>query len=258
MNLKELDANKNYKGYYSGPKQNNHNIILEKTEKWIRVKSNDKIIVNSKNSYILLENGHLPIYYFSKTDINMKLLNKNEKSTTCPYKGTATYWDIIINQNLIENAAWSYESPIADQEQLKGLVAFYWKSMDHWYEEEEEIFSYPKDPYVRIDALRSSRNIKIYFDDHEIVNTNKSIVLYETHKKPAYYIPIEDIQTNLLFSSLIFRCPYKGMATYLSIEKENKIIQNICKQYTNPRPEVARIKNLICFNENDLIHINTE
>ena len=257
MIIKELDANKMIENYHSGPKINeyNQNIILEKSEKWIRGRINDEIIIDSKKTFILLEKGHLPIYYFPKESIKMDLLIKNTKTTFCPLKGEASYWDFNYkNQNILD-MAWCYENPIQQQRELRGLFAFYWNKLDNWYEEAEEIYSYPRDPYVRVDALKSSRNVKIFLDDNLILKTNRSVILFETHKKPKYFFPINDIKVNLVFSEKIFRCPYKGISNYLSIKDNNKTFKDIVMQYTEPRPEVSILKNLVCFENNNLLSI---
>ncbi len=247
--INELDANQRIKNYHSGPrlKTGNHSIFLEKTEKWIRAKFDNQIVANSKNASILFEDGHLPIYYFPKKDINMNLLKKNSKTSNCPFKGDATYWDLKTSNEESLNSAWSYENPIKGQDELKGLIAFYWNKIGNWYEEDEEIFSYPKDPYVRIDTLKSSRNIKVYIEKDLILSTNKSIVLYETHNPPKYFFSIKDIKVNLVFSETIFRCPYKGISNYLSIRENNKLLKNVIMQYNQPKPEVSILKNLVCF-----------
>ena len=258
MVLEELDANKRYDKYFSGPKHIEHSIKLEGTKKWIRAKIGQELIIDSKNAFILLENGHLPIYYFGKNDINMKFLKKNDFVTTCPYKGEATYWDLFMDDRKVNNIAWSYENPIKDQEEIRGLLAFYWKNIDSWYEEEERIYSYPKDPYVRLDTIRSSRKIEIFLENQLIASTNKSIILFETHKEPVYFIAIKEIDTNLVFSNRILRCPYKGLSNYLSVKNDNKIFKDVCLQYTEPNPEVSRIRNLICFKEKYPISIKVD
>ena len=247
--INQLDANGRIKDYHSGPRlnTNSHTIVLEKTKKWIRAKFENHIVINSKNASILFEDGHLPTYYFPKTDINMNLLNKSNKTSNCPFKGDATYWDLKSRDKKYLNSAWSYENPIKGQEGLKGLIAFYWSKIDNWYEEEEEIFSYPRDPYVRIDTLRSSRNIEVYIKNELILSSSKSIILFETHKSPKYFFSINDIKVNLVFSETVFRCPYKGISNYLSIKEDNKFFKDVIMQYTQPKPEVSILKNLVCF-----------
>ena len=257
MIIKELDANKRIENYHSGPrlKKNNQNLVLEKSAKWIRGTIFNETIISSKNTFILLENGHLPTYYFPKNCVRMNLLSKNDKSTFCPFKGTATYWDYKYENNNIIDFAWSYEEPIDGQKDISGLLAFYWNKLDNWYEEAEEIFSHPRDPYVRLDVIKSSRNIKILLDDKVILSTNRSFILFETNKNPKYFFSINEIEAELVFSETIFRCPYKGISNYLSIKKNNKTFKDVIMQYTEPRPEVSALKNLACFEENNSLSI---
>ncbi|PPR79135.1 MAG: hypothetical protein CFH01_00575 [Alphaproteobacteria bacterium MarineAlpha2_Bin1] len=257
MIIRELDANKRIDNYHSGPKLKNinQNIVLEKTQKWIRGIVFHEMILSSKNSFILLEDGHLPTYYFPKDDIKMNLLFKNKKTTFCPLKGEATYWDFRCKDGNISDIAWSYECPIEGQKEITGLIAFYWNKLDKWYEEAEEIFCHPRDPYVRVDAIKSSRNVKIFLEKDLILSTNKPIILFETHKEPKYFFSINEIEANLVFSETIFRCPYKGVSNYLSIKENNKTFKDVIMQYTEPRPEVTILKNLACFEKNDSLSV---
>ena len=56
-----------------------------------------------------------------------------------------------------ENAVWGYPNPYDEVAAIRDFVAFYWDRVDHWYEEDEEIFVHPRDPYKRVDVIASSR-----------------------------------------------------------------------------------------------------
>ena len=63
---------------------------------------------------------------------------------------------------------------------LQGLAAIRWGSMDTWYEEVEEVFVHPHDPYHRIDVLRSSRKIQVMIEDAIVAETSRPVMLLET------------------------------------------------------------------------------
>jgi len=44
---------------------------------------------------------------------------------------------------------------------LRDLIRFDWNAMDGWFEEDEEVFVHPHDPYTRIDILHSSRPVEV-------------------------------------------------------------------------------------------------
>jgi hypothetical protein len=70
------------------------------------------------------------------------LLERSTHRTHCPLKGDASYWNITAGGR--ENAAWSYERPIPDSERIERYIAFYWDKVDHWFEEDEEVFGHPQ------------------------------------------------------------------------------------------------------------------
>ena len=60
-----------------------------------------------------------------------------------------------------ENAVWAYPEPIESVPELADYVAFYWNQADNWYEEDDEVYKHPRDPYNRVDVLNSSRHVQV-------------------------------------------------------------------------------------------------
>ena len=91
--------------------------------------------------------------------------------------------------------------------------------IDHWYEEDEEVFVHPRDPYHRVDVLKSSRHVKILVDGEVVAETDRPRILFETGLPPRYYFPPEDVSENVLLpSDKKTECPYKGVASYYSVQ----------------------------------------
>lgn len=83
--------------------------------------------------------------------------------------------------------------------------------IDHWYEEDEEVFVHPRDPYHRVDVLKSSRRVKILLDGQVVAETGRPRILFETGLPPRYYFPPEDVSEGVLLpSDKKTECPYKG------------------------------------------------
>src|SRR3546814_1066647 len=106
---------------------------------------------------IVFGTGHVPVYYLPRKDTATGLLTKTGQATHCPFKGDASYYTVEAGDRRAENAVWSYELPFDEVEGIGGHLAFYWDRMDHWYEEDEEVFVHPRSPYVRVDILDSAR-----------------------------------------------------------------------------------------------------
>lgn len=73
----------------------------------------------------LKEGSYPPVVYVPRGDIDMTLLTRTDHQTTCPHKGGCTYYSVKSAHGLLENAAWSYETPIPGAHQIAGYLAFY-------------------------------------------------------------------------------------------------------------------------------------
>ena len=138
----------------SGFKTNpDYKVTFEPSPRRVRVKFDGETIADSTNAHLLFETRHLPVYYFPRSDVRFDLMTETDHHTFCPYKGTASYWTIAVGDKVAENAVWGYPDPFDEVVAIKDSVAFYWDRVDAWYEEDEEIFVHPRDPYKRVDVL---------------------------------------------------------------------------------------------------------
>ena len=131
---------------------------------------------------------------------------------------------------------------------LEGLVRFDFKSMDAWFEEDEQIYVHPKDPYKRIDIRRSSREIRIEIDGVVVAKTTNAALLFETMLRTRYYLPPTSVdQTLLTPSDTVTSCPYKGDAAYFNITVKGKEIKDALWWYQYPTTESIAIAGMWCF-----------
>jgi uncharacterized protein (DUF427 family) len=91
---------------------------------WV-VRAGGAVIGESREALELAEGDYPPVIYFPRGDIAMAVLDQTDHSTHCPKKGDASYFSIITKSTTLENAAWSYESPIAAADRIAGHIAFY-------------------------------------------------------------------------------------------------------------------------------------
>jgi uncharacterized protein (DUF427 family) len=225
-----------------------HTLYFEDSPRRVRVVFNGETVANSKRAKLMHETGHLPIYYFPREDVRMDLLEESDHTTYCPFKGDASYWSVRVGDKLAENAVWGYPEPIDSAPPIAGYLAFYWRMMDHWFEEDEEVFVHPRDPYHRVDILESSRHVRVRVNGEVVAETERPKILFETGLPPRYYIPPEDVrQEALLKSEKRTQCPYKGVASYWSVEAGGERVENLIWYYPDPIPEAAKIKGLLAF-----------
>ena len=173
-------------------------ITLVPSEKRVRVMAGGASVADSAGTLLLLETGHRPVYYFPREHVRMDLLSPTNHRTTCPYKGDASYFTLKIDGRTVENAAWSYEQPIAGMEPIANRLAFYWDKVDRWREEDEEIFGHARDPFHRVDVLPSSREVRVVFAGETVARTRGGLFLFETGLPARYYVPQADVRMDLL------------------------------------------------------------
>jgi uncharacterized protein (DUF427 family) len=225
-----------------------HTLYFEDSPRRVRVVFNGETVADSKRAKLMHETGHLPVYYFPVEDVRMELLEESDHTTHCPFKGEASYWSVKVGEKVSENAVWGYPEPIDSAPPIAGYLAFYWRMMDHWFEEDEEVFVHPRDPYHRVDILESSRHVKVRVNGEVVAETERPKILFETGLPPRYYIPPEDVREEaLLMSEKTTMCPYKGVASYWSVESGGERVQDLVWSYQNPIPEAAKIKGLLAF-----------
>jgi uncharacterized protein (DUF427 family) len=228
-----------------------YKITFEKSPRRVRVKFNGETIADSTGAHLLFETRHLPVYYFPRGDVRMDLLAPSDHHTFCPYKGTASYWTLKVGDKVSENAVWGYPDPFEEVAAIKDFVALYWDRVDGWYEEDEEIFVHPRDPYKRVDAIASSRHVQVIVGGETVADTRRARFLFETRLPTRYYIPPEDVRMNLLVpSDKTTACPYKGRARYHSVKIGQQLFPDIVWSYPDPIAECPKIKgHLAFFNE---------
>jgi uncharacterized protein (DUF427 family) len=223
-------------------------VRVEPTPKRVRAMLGGETVVDSRRALILFEQGHLPVYYFPLEDVRADLLEPSGKHTTCPRKGDASYWSVRARDRVAQDAVWRYPEPIEGCPDISGHVAFYWHAMDSWWEEDDEVFKHPRDPYHRVDVLRSSRHVRVELDGVVVAETERPLLLLETSLPPRWYIPRADVRFDLLRpTDTTTTCPYKGNASYFTAVVGDSEHDDIAWSYVTPIPECPKIEQAICF-----------
>ncbi len=205
-------------------------------------------IVDTRRAHLLHETGHLPVYYFPAEDVREDLLERTGHTTHCPHKGDAGYWTIRAGRRTEENAVWSYEQPLEPASFIAGHRALYWHVVDEWFCEDEQMFGHPRDPFHRIDVYRSNAHVHVSLDGELLAESRRAKVLYETGLPPRWYLPPEDVRSELLESSAKkTRCAYKGSASYWSVRVGDRVEDDLVWTYPDPQHDAEPVRDLLCF-----------
>jgi uncharacterized protein (DUF427 family) len=230
------------------PQPDQPRVRLEPCPRRIRVFFGAEAVADTTRAVYLYETGHLPVYYIPLADLRMDLLRETGHHTTCPYKGEASYYSVVIGDRTVENAAWFYPKPIDAVPELADYAAFYWDKADAWFEEDDEVFVHPRDPHHRVDVLNSSRHVQVLLGGTVVADSHRPRLLFETGLPTRYYLPKLDVRRDLLVPSPTrTRCPYKGEAVHWSIEADGEQLDDGAWAYPAPLPEIPKIENLIAF-----------
>ncbi|MDJ0923364.1 MAG: DUF427 domain-containing protein [Acidimicrobiia bacterium] len=95
-------------------------------------------VADSRSARFLFETGLPTRYYLPKTDVRMDLLQPTGLNTECPYKGVASYYDVVVAGNRHENVVWWYPFPAEESSRIAGLVSFYNEKVDIYVDGELE------------------------------------------------------------------------------------------------------------------------
>jgi uncharacterized protein (DUF427 family) len=223
-------------------------MLIEPAQRRVRAFFGGVPVADSIHVKLLLEKNHLPVYYFPEQDVRMDLLVPTDKQTRCPHKGEASYWTITVGEKSSKDAAWSYREPVPGAEDIGSHLAFYWDRVDDWFEEDDQVYVHPRDPYHRVDVLQSSRHVRVEAAGEVLAETERPRLLLETGLPVRYYIPKLDVRMGLLEPSPTrTRCPYKGEARYWNVRAGDKVLDDLVWSYREPIPECPKIENLVCF-----------
>lgn len=221
---------------------------ISESPRHVRVFFGGAVIASSRHAKLVRESDVLPVYYFPEADVRTDLLSSTPQRSQCPQKGAAEYFSLQVGDQVAANAAWSYRQPSAGAMAIANHFAFDWPKMSRWMEEEEELYVHPRDPYKRVDAIPSSRHVRVVVDGKTVAETRRPHLVFETNHPVRYYIPQTDVRMDLLVPSATqSRCPYKGPASYWSVKLGEDCFDDLVWGYMDTIPECPKIKGLLCF-----------
>jgi uncharacterized protein (DUF427 family) len=217
-------------------------IRIETGAKRVRAYLGGEVVADTTRPLLVWEVPYYPAYYLPIDDVRMELLDADGGDMLhSPSRGDARTFTVAAGGRVAPRAAWRYEdSPIAE---LRDLVRLDWDSMDAWFEEDEEVFTHPRDPYTRVDILPSSRHVRVEVDGVTVAESTSPRLLFETGLPVRYYMPKTHVRMDLLTrTDSVTHCPYKGQAEWWSVGDVD-----LAWSYPSPLPESQRIAGLVAF-----------
>lgn len=219
-------------------------LFAEPSRRRMRVRFADQWIADSEDVVLLHEPGRYPVAYFPRADIQPNVVIAEDRVTAHRDLGDTQWFTVKVGKQEANHAAWQHTGLPAHAGVLDGRLAFAWRSMDAFYEEEERIVGHAADAYHRIDIRSTSRRLVVKDGEHVIADTRRPLALYESGFAPRWYVRRDDIDESALtpVAGQTF-CPYKGIASYYDIGSRKRAAWS----YVDAWPEVGRVRDLVSF-----------
>jgi uncharacterized protein (DUF427 family) len=221
-------------------------VKVEPTARRIRVMVGGEFIADSIDVKMVWEKPNYPTYYFPSADVRMDLLAATGQRDRSPSRGSCEICTVKTDRGEAVAAAQVWTD--AEIDAIRDHVSFSWAAMDHWFEEEEEVFVHARDPYTRIDILQSARHVVVTIGGVIVADTTQPRLLFETGLPTRYYIPKTDIAMELFSpTDTHTACPYKGTASYWSVAAGADTFPDIAWEYPAPLRESMEIAGYVAF-----------
>ena len=229
---------------------------VERSDKRVRAMLGGEFVADTTTPLLVWEVPYYPTYYFPERDVRMDLLVETGETVKSPSRGIATQY--VVKAGAREGVAYGYAEPKVPE--LTGHIAFLWRSLDHWFEEDEEVFVHARDPYTRIDIVASSRQVRVVVDGVPVAESTNAHFLFETGLPVRYYLPKTDVDMSALTPTEgATACPYKGTARYWDVTVNGHTHDNLVWGYDSPLPESQKIAGMVAFyNEKVDIYVDDE
>ena len=227
-------------------------LFAEPLRRRMRVRFGGEWIADSEDVVLLHEPGRYPVAYFPLAAVADGVLEPSGYITEHPGLGPVSWYTVRASGQAAQRGAWRHTGLPGHASELKERVAFGWRAMDAFYEEDERITGHAADPYHRIDIRQTSRRLVVRHGGRLVADTSRPLVLYESGFAPRWYVPRADTDEAALSPAKgqTF-CPYKGLASYYDIAGADGTAGTVARRaawsYQDAYAEVGRISGLVSF-----------
>lgn len=231
-------------GHFLTPEPMPRLLYVEPLRRRMRVRLARDWVADSDDVILLHEPGRYPVAYFPIGDVDADLLVPEEHLTQHDLLGPVSWFGARVGDGVVKRAAWQFADLPVHASVLSGCVAFAWRAMDAFYEEDERIVGHAADFYHRIDIRSTSRHLVVRDGARIIADSRRPLALYESGFAPRWYVAREDVDETALepVEGQTF-CPYKGLASYYNVGDRTRAAWAYPEAWT----EVARVRNFVSF-----------
>jgi uncharacterized protein (DUF427 family) len=219
---------------------------VEPAPRRVRAELGGRTVIDTIRALYLWEWPYYPQYLIPSEDVDAEALLETE-TTHRLSRGTVTDVGLRVGDLQRMPAGRRYEESRIPE--LAGHVRFDWDALDAWFEEDEQVFVHPRNPYVRVDALRSSRRLRVEKDGVVLADSAAPVMVFETGLPTRCYVDRSAVDfSHLVPSQTVTACPYKGRTTgYWSVRTEQGEYPDLAWAYDFPTRQLLPIAGLVAF-----------
>ena len=219
---------------------------VEPVPRRVRAQLGGDTVFDTTRALYVWEWPYYPQYYIPLADVRPDvLIPEGHRQHTA--RGDADLHGLRVGDTHRPRAAKVLrDSPI---DRLTDTVRFEWAAMDAWLEEDERIFVHPRNPYVRVDALRSTRTVRVELDGTVLAESSSPIMVFETGLPTRYYLNRTEIDfAHMIPTGTVTECPYKGTTSgYWSVHAGGTVHADLAWSYDFPTRQLQPIAGLLAF-----------
>ncbi|HEX3789851.1 MAG TPA: DUF427 domain-containing protein [Pseudonocardiaceae bacterium] len=219
---------------------------IEPVPRRVRAMLAGEVVLDTTRALYVWEWANYPQFYIPVADVRPGVL-VDEDHVQRLKRGTARRHGLQVGDVSRPGVARVYTDDAL--EGLADTVRFDWAGLDSWFEEDEEVFVHPRNPYTRVDALRSTRRVRVELDGVPLAESASTVMVFETGLPTRYYFNRTEVDfSHLDPSDTVTACPYKGRTTgYWSIRIGDTVHQDLAWAYDFPTMALSPIAGLIAF-----------
>jgi uncharacterized protein (DUF427 family) len=219
---------------------------VEPAPRRVRAMLGGETVFDTTRALYVWEWPNYPWYYVPLADVDGDLLVDEEhpqKRST----GTARRHGLRVGEISRPKSARVHTED--SRQGLAGTVRFEWDALDAWFEEDEQVFVHPRNPYTRVDALRSTRGVRVELDGVLLAESAATVMVFETGLPTRCYFDRSAVDFRYLEpTETVTSCPYKGRTSrYWSVLTGGEAHADLAWSYDFPTRQLLPIAGLVAF-----------